>query len=95
MAPSACGTRVHAPSGPSFGSALLTFLDVPVSDTDDALPPIAPHEVGVAAVVQQRQGGVDGGAQRDLLREFGFVSEVQMVLTKVGVKYRVTHDAVK
>ena len=43
-----------------------TFLDVPVGDADDALAAIAPHEVGVAAVVEQREGGVDGGAERDL-----------------------------
>ena len=45
---------------------LPTFSDVPVGDAHDALAPVAPHEVGVAAVVEQREGGVDGGAERDL-----------------------------
>ena len=49
--------------------SLRTFLDVSVGDAHDALAPIAPHEVGVAAVVEQREGGVDGGAERDLVRK--------------------------
>ena len=44
-----------------------TFLDVPVGDTDDALAAVAAHEVGVAAVVEQRQRRVDGRAQRNLI----------------------------
>ena len=44
-----------------------TFLDVPVGDADDALAAVAAHEVGVAAVVEQRQRRVDGRAQRHLI----------------------------
>ena len=59
--------KIHQTWPKPFSRALYTFLDVPVGDADDALAAVAAHEVGVAAVVEQRQRRVDGRAQRHLI----------------------------